>query len=237
MRKMRKNSKQGFGKIKWLIAIGAFVLVVAIAIPVGFGFNKEDHPEILATETPTTENEYPETHLGIVDKIFPNKNYEFEDNIPAQDETRPNVDKEENVSQKPTTFSKTPSIKGVADVLETNTEVKNQGVVEKDTPKTDKYEEVEATVVPETTTPSPQVSVPVRPSEPEEKEELLPIPENCDVNLRKVIEKLRAMGYGQIVLDDNGDIIRYQTNENTWVEIVKKADSDQISDELADLFG
>lgn len=234
---MKTTNKNGFSKSKLLIILGVFVLVVVISIPIGFGFNKEDHPEISATETPTTENEYPETHLGIVDKIFPNKNYEFEDNIPAQDETRPNVDKEENISQKPTTPSKTPSIEGVADVLETNTEVKNQGVVEKDTPKTDKYEEVEATVVPETTTPPPQVCVPVRPSEPEEKEELLPIPENCDVNLRKVIEKLRAMGYGQIVLDDNGDIIRYQTNENTWVEIIKKVDSDQISDELADLFG
>ena len=39
------QTNKGFSKTGILITIGIFVLVVAISIPVAFGFIKDDHPE------------------------------------------------------------------------------------------------------------------------------------------------------------------------------------------------
>lgn len=123
---MRKNSKQGFGKIKWLIAIGAFVLVVAIAIPVGFGFNKEDHPEVNTNVDEQIESTIPsdlkEVELGIIGGVRPG-----DVNFSEQTEQNTLTDKRDNetvVSQKPNAPEK---ITGSIDYLDKTTYVENKG--------------------------------------------------------------------------------------------------------------
>ena len=69
------KSNKGFSKTGILIAVGVFVLIVAISIPVAFGFIKSDHPDVnIPTSTPTEDNTpNNEVELGIIDKILPSE--------------------------------------------------------------------------------------------------------------------------------------------------------------------
>jgi len=236
---MKATNKKGFSKAKLLIILGVFVLVVAISVPIGFGFIREDHPEVDAS-LPPTEQVYEEKELGIIDHVSPSKDKDFvADDIPTNPENS-QTDKEATSSEPtktPSSNKKPDPIVGKPDILDINTKVENTGKKEtaEDVPLN--YEEVEAEVIPEPNTPPAPTTPPVQEKPSDKVEDLLPIPDNCSDNLRKAIEKYRALGYGQIKLDDKGKVVSYQTGENTWTAIIEEVPEDEISDELADLFG
>lgn len=225
-----KATKNGFSKMKLLVILGVFVLVVAIAIPVGFGFNKDEFPDVNVGNNETAET-YPEYELNIIDQVLPSKDKTFETSVEKGNEE---VSSTEKTPSKPTTTNPQKPITGTVDILDVNTKVENQGKTEVENNDEKVYTEVEATVVPEITIPSAP-SVPNTPSV-EEKEELLPIPSTCSDALRQKIEDARSEGFGQIKLDADGNVKSYQTGPNTWVEFISAVPEDQISSELEDLF-
>lgn len=163
------KSNKGFSKTGILIAVGVFVLIVAISIPVAFGFIKGDHPDVnIPTSTPTEDNTpNSEIELGIIDKILPS-GMDFEENSEAKQEGS-----ETDGSDNPTKPSdKTPSYKPTKPITgEANTNIKVETNVEEEgttfvpeTKPSDKYEDVDVSdddvvVIP------PVVTKPTQPEE------------------------------------------------------------------------
>lgn len=178
------QTKHGFSKMGILITVGIFVLVVAISIPVAFGFIKEDHPEVTITPSDKTETTSPsdEVELGIIDKILPS-DMDFEENVENPSTNDKEDGSETTAPTNPSNPNKNPSytpnkpIKGEAD---TNTnlkvEIEEDGVtIIPETKPSDKYEDVDVkdedvVVIPPVVDTTPEDTTPptTTPSEPEE---------------------------------------------------------------------
>lgn len=178
------QTNKGFSKTGILITIGIFVLVVAISIPVAFGFIKDDHPEAnIDGSQSTTETQTPskEVELGIVDKIIPSSDLEYE-------EGKEQIDTDKEISEsttptnpsapnKPSYTPSAPIIKGEADAnVKVEVEIEEEGqVFVPETKPTEKYEDVDVkdedvVVIPPVIDTTPEETTPptTTPSEPEE---------------------------------------------------------------------
>lgn len=139
---MKNFSKQGFSKTKVLIAIGAFILVVAISVPLAFGFVKEDHPDInINSNNETTEtipSDLKEVELDIIKGVLPN-DMEFSTQTEAnitdvteKDATNKNSSEKTEAPEK---------ITGTIHILEGTVYVENKGAVV-DVPEEQEYTKV-----------------------------------------------------------------------------------------------
>lgn len=178
------QTNKGFSKTGILITIGIFVLVVAISIPVAFGFIKDDHPEAnIDSSQSTTETQTPskEVELGIVDKILPSSDLEYEEGKEQidtdKDTSESTTPTNPSAPNKPSYTPSAPIIKGEADTnIKVEIEVEEEGqVFVPETKPTEKYEDVDVkdedvVVIPPVIDTTPEETTPptTTPSEPKE---------------------------------------------------------------------